>query len=368
MNFELSEEQQLIQDSVARFVQDNYDSRRVRSSPAQARIQLRALADDGGARLAGADRCGERRRLRRRPDRRMLIMEQFGKGLVLEPYLAHVVMGARRLMRSGSDAQRSQFLPRRDRARFRQLRLRLTPRNRRGSTCTTSPRGPAPTATTSCSTAPRSWFANAATADSHRGIQPAPRVVRSTTDGISLFLVDARAKASPRQASRRWTACRPSEVDARRTSRVASSDCSVPRARATGRSSTSPTMHPGASAAEAVGAMEVLYKDTVAYTQEREQFDHPWPISRCCSTAWWTCSWNTSSAKSLLYRATIEVAQSRSRRTSHRARPEAFHRQDRHLHCGERRAAARRHGYDRGATRGSLLQTLAGDRCAVRQR
>ena len=30
-----------------------------------------------------------------------------------------------------------------------------------------------------------------------------------------------------------------------------------------------------AVSAEAVGAMEVLYKDTVAYTQEREQFDHP---------------------------------------------------------------------------------------------
>ena len=27
--------------------------------------------------------------------------------------------------------------------------------------------------------------------------------------------------------------------------------------------------------AEAVGAMEILYKDTVEYTQQREQFDHP---------------------------------------------------------------------------------------------
>ena len=30
-----------------------------------------------------------------------------------------------------------------------------------------------------------------------------------------------------------------------------------------------------ALSAEAVGAMEVLYKDTVEYTQQREQFDHP---------------------------------------------------------------------------------------------
>ena len=50
-----------------------------------------------------------------------------------------------------------------------------------------------------------------------------------------------------------------------------------------------------ALAAEAVGAMEILYKDTVDYTQERVQFDHSLADFKCSSTAWWTCLWNMSS-------------------------------------------------------------------------
>ena len=51
-----------------------------------------------------------------------------------------------------------------------------------------------------------------------------------------------------------------------------------------------------ALSAEGLGAMERLYKDTVEYTQNREQFDHPLSDFQRFSTAWWKCSWSTSNA------------------------------------------------------------------------
>ena len=50
-----------------------------------------------------------------------------------------------------------------------------------------------------------------------------------------------------------------------------------------------------ALSAEGLGAMERLYKDTVEYTQNREQFGHPSPIFKRLP-AWWKCSWSTSNA------------------------------------------------------------------------
>ena len=46
--------------------------------------------------------------------------------------------------------------------------------------------------------------------------------------------------------------------------------------------------------AEAVGAMEVLYKDTVEYCKTREQFGQPTVSSKCSSIVWSTCSSSTN--------------------------------------------------------------------------
>ena len=63
-----------------------------------------------------------------------------------------------------------------------------------------------------------------------------------------------------------------------------------------------------ALAAEAVGAMEILYKDTVAYTQEREQFDHPLSDFQVLQHRMVDMFVEYEQCKSLLYRATMEVA------------------------------------------------------------
>jgi len=55
--------------------------------------------------------------------------------------------------------------------------------------------------------------------------------------------------------------------------------------------------------------MEVLYKDTVAYTQEREQFDHPMSDFQVVQHRLVEMFMEYEQCKSLLYRATLEQAQ-----------------------------------------------------------
>ena len=50
-----------------------------------------------------------------------------------------------------------------------------------------------------------------------------------------------------------------------------------------------------AAGAEAVGAMEVLYKSTVEYCKTREQFGQPIGNFRSFNIGWLICLWSTSS-------------------------------------------------------------------------
>ena len=64
-----------------------------------------------------------------------------------------------------------------------------------------------------------------------------------------------------------------------------------------------------ALSAEAVGAMEVLYKDTVEYTQQREQFDHPLSDFQVLQHRMVDMFMEYEQCKSLLLRATMETVQ-----------------------------------------------------------
>jgi hypothetical protein len=64
-----------------------------------------------------------------------------------------------------------------------------------------------------------------------------------------------------------------------------------------------------ALSAEAVGAMEVLYKDTVEYTQQREQFDHPMSEFQVLQHRMVDMFMEYEQCKSMLYRATMESVQ-----------------------------------------------------------
>ena len=93
MNFELSEEQKMIQQSVERFVQENYDlTNRVKicsEDPGYSKEYWSSMADLGWLGLAFDEEDGG---FGGNQIDTLVLMEQFGKGLVLEPFLANIVL------------------------------------------------------------------------------------------------------------------------------------------------------------------------------------------------------------------------------------------------------------------------------------
>jgi len=112
MNFDYNEEQQLLADSVQRFVQKGYDfesRRKIVASPEgysaevwstfaeMGLLGLPVSPDYGGFGGGAVDM--------------MSVMEAFGEALVVEPYVSTVGLGARLVSRAGSEAQKQAILP-----------------------------------------------------------------------------------------------------------------------------------------------------------------------------------------------------------------------------------------------------------------
>jgi alkylation response protein AidB-like acyl-CoA dehydrogenase len=113
MDLTLSDEQRLLRESVDRFIAETYDAdhrRRVAADPLGFSPAIwKQFADLGWLALpieethgglgGGAIETG-------------ILMEAFGRGLVTEPYLSTVVIGAGLISECGSDAQKQAILPR----------------------------------------------------------------------------------------------------------------------------------------------------------------------------------------------------------------------------------------------------------------
>ncbi|GAB3281605.1 acyl-CoA dehydrogenase family protein [Parahaliea aestuarii] len=112
MNFDFTEEQSMLRDSVARYVQDSYDIETRRtiadSESGMSAAQWQTFAELGWLSVPFAEEHGG---FGGGPVDTMLLMEEFGKGLVLEPYLATVLLFGGLLQRSGSDALAAEYLP-----------------------------------------------------------------------------------------------------------------------------------------------------------------------------------------------------------------------------------------------------------------
>ena len=113
MNFDFSDEQVMLRDSVARFIQDDYgfDTRRkiVASDAGMSKENWDTFAELGWLSVPFAEEFGG---FGGGPVALMVMMEEFGKGLVVEPYLATVVLFGGLLSHGGSEAQQSDFIPR----------------------------------------------------------------------------------------------------------------------------------------------------------------------------------------------------------------------------------------------------------------
>jgi alkylation response protein AidB-like acyl-CoA dehydrogenase len=111
MNFDYNEEQQLLADSVRRFIQKDYgfEARRkiVDSAGGYSEKVWGTLAEMG---LTGIPFSPDYGGFGGGAVDLMSVMEAFGEGLVVEPYLA-TLLGAQCIARAGSDAQNKAILP-----------------------------------------------------------------------------------------------------------------------------------------------------------------------------------------------------------------------------------------------------------------
>lgn len=112
MSFAFSEDQLLLAESAGRFLADKYgfDARRaaLRSEAGWRRETWRAFAELGWLALPLPEAHGG---LGGSTVDAAVLMEAFGRHLVVEPYLATIVLGAEAVARAGSEAQKAAILP-----------------------------------------------------------------------------------------------------------------------------------------------------------------------------------------------------------------------------------------------------------------
>jgi alkylation response protein AidB-like acyl-CoA dehydrogenase len=238
----------------------------------------------------------------------MVVMEQIGKGLVLEPFFASVVLGGGVLKRGASAEQKAALLPgvidgsrqltlayAEEQARFDLHDLTTTARTDGDEFVINGH---------------KSMVANAASA-SQLIVTARTSGGQVDENGISLFIVDADADGVKRDNF--------PTVDGLRASEIGFTDVRVGGDALIGQLDQGFAILKGtandamlALCAEAVGCMEVLYKDTVAYTQEREQFDHPLSDFQVLQHRMVEMFMEYEQCRSLLFRATLEAAQGES--------------------------------------------------------
>jgi pimeloyl-CoA dehydrogenase small subunit len=272
MDFDLSEEQSLLRDQVARLVSDEYgvEQRRAyaRESGGFSAARWAQYAELGLLALPFAEALGG---IGGGAVETMIVMEGFGRGLVLEPYLATVILGGGLVRLAGSEAQQQELVPA---IAAGKLRLAFAHGERQA----------------------RYDLAEVATTARHEGGNyvldgkksvvlhgdSADRIIVSARtaggprerDGISLFLVPAGAAGLTIQGY--------PTVDGLRAAEVTLSAVRLPEAALLGPADHAlPVIEHvvdlaiAALCAEAVGVMSVMHELTVDYLKTRRQFGVP---------------------------------------------------------------------------------------------
>ncbi len=113
MDFDLNDDQRLLKDSVDRLIADKYGFEQRRSFMAEPDGWSRAMwAQFAELGLLGVAIPEEHGGFGGGPVETMIVAEAFGRGLVVEPYLATVVLGGGLLRRAADPAVQADLLPR----------------------------------------------------------------------------------------------------------------------------------------------------------------------------------------------------------------------------------------------------------------
>jgi len=272
MDFDLTEEQRLLRDSVERLLADHYGFDKRRSYLAQSEGWSRGLwAQYAELGLLGLPFPEDYGGFGGGPIEVMLVMEAFGRVLALEPYLATVVLGGTAMRLAGSEEQKASMLPRVAEGGMilafahgeRQSRYDLT-----DVLTTAKPKG-------------SGWVLDGAKSVVLHG-DSAQRLIlsarnsgeRDDPDGITLFLVNAASNGVARRAY--------PMRDGTRAAEISFSQVEVGKDDVLGEVGAAfPVIERvveagiAATAAEAVGAMETMQAMTLEYLKTRQQFGRP---------------------------------------------------------------------------------------------
>ena len=112
MDFSFSEEQGLLQDSIQRYIQNSYtfDARQklLKTEEGFSRENWASFAELGWLALPFTEESGG---FGGTAVETMIMMEEFGKGLVVEPFLATVVLFGGLLQKAGTPEQQAEYIP-----------------------------------------------------------------------------------------------------------------------------------------------------------------------------------------------------------------------------------------------------------------
>ena len=272
MNFDLSEEQQLLADSLKRYLTNEYSiearAKIVASSTGWSETVWAAFAEMG---LLGVPFAEEHGGFGGTAVDVMLVMEAIGEGLVVEPYWVNVGLAGRLIGRGGSADQQQRILPSLIQGKHR-LAFAHTERTARYDLAHVGTRATRSGAGFTLEGEKRAVLHGAA-ADT---LIVSARTAGSDTDpnGISLFLVDRAASGLTVKDYR--------TIDELRAADVWLSGVIVPAdAMLGGEGRALPVIEDAADyatallCAEAVGAIRYANETTLEYIKNRRQFGVP---------------------------------------------------------------------------------------------
>lgn len=272
MDFSFSQEQKMLQDSVQRFIQNSYPfeerQRLIRLDEGFSRDNWASFAELGWLALPFPEEAGG---YGGTPVEMMIMMEEFGKGLVVEPYLPTVILTGGLIAEAGTAAQKESVL------------AEIMAGTALGAFAFVEPQARFNLANVKTTATPEGdgYVINGFKGVVLGGPSADYLVVPARTsgdqtdeDGITLFLM---AADTPGISKRDYPT-----VDGHRGSEISFENVQVGADSILGEADKAwPLIEKVidhaimAVGAEAVGAMEVLYKATVEYCNSREQFGQP---------------------------------------------------------------------------------------------
>ena len=269
MDFDLNDEQRMLKESVERLIADRYDfeSRKkyLQEDAGYSQAMWAQYAEMGLLGLPFEERFGGSGG---GAVETMIVMEAFGRGLILEPYLATVVMGGALVQIAGDDAQRAAILP-----KIADGSLRL-------AFAYSEPQSRYDLADVAC-TARRDadgWILDGTKSFVLHGDRADKLIVsariggeRRSADGIALFIVDANAPGVSTRGYPTQDGLRAAEIKLSGV-KVSSNAALGDPGKSLGVIRRIADRTLAATAAEAVGGMSAAHDITIEYLKTRKQF------------------------------------------------------------------------------------------------